>query len=170
MLRKVIGGKVIQHIDPETKQVVSQEFVPSQGPVFWEADKDEELPFPNKDDEFPITLEQPEKDLDNRLKEILENLPEHSLSMPCTKWDYENCFFVFRDIEEEADNLHKLIYEVDLPKWRKGYYILKQKWQEGKYHFCGVETPADWEDLCCWDACIIDALIQCSIFGEVIYG
>jgi hypothetical protein len=98
------------------------------------------------------------------IKEVVQNLPEYSQSLKCVSWKYDECKFKFYDDEESE------FHEVDLEKLCKGYDILKDLWKNKKLFFYGINTEEEFEDAGQWDAEIMDALIQCSIFGEVIYG
>ena len=97
------------------------------------------------------------------IKDVMGNMPEHSISLRCREWDYENCKYVFYDDEEDIS------YTINLSDLIKGFKILVQSVLNGKYSFYGVDNILTL-DGCDWDACIIDALVQCSIFKEVIYG
>jgi len=95
--------------------------------------------------------------------DIMSNFPESALCLSCRSWKYEDGVFEFYDPEENKtyiitiahvkEALPKFIREVDL----------------GHLHFYGI-TPANIYDACNWDAPISDALVQFTIFGEVIYG
>ena len=96
------------------------------------------------------------------VKELCGNLPEYSLSLHCLKWDYDNCVFVFFD---EYEKEH---HTVNLKQMVKGFNIMTKNW----------DTPDFEKDndlkidafLCNCDACFVDAMVQCAIFEEVIYG
>jgi len=101
---------------------------------------------------------------DELITDVLANLPEYSVSMQCKSWDYRNCVFKFHDYEEEKD------YVLDMDKARAGMKVLVQGILDGKYCFYGCKTMAEVLDPCCWDADVVDALVQCSLFGEIVYG
>ncbi len=94
------------------------------------------------------------------IKEVVQNLPEYSLSLDCTGWKYNELRFSFIDQE---DNKKYIIGPSELSK---GYDILKQKVEGKQLNFTGL----DWNDTGTWDASVVDALVQCAIFGDVIYG
>ena len=101
--------------------------------------------------------------------EIYQNLPECSMNLKCLSWNYgdrnpSEFRFEFLDYEEEEN------YEIDLKKAEKGIKILMEKTLKGEYYFYGCETIEDMSDLGNWDAEVVDAAVQCAIFGEVIYG
>jgi len=106
-------------------------------------------------------------------KEVLQNLPEYAMSFICHKWDYENCIFELsvRDWEdkEERDTIHTLTLEKAEEGMKKLLDMIKNK----KCFFYGINMPGDNGDIFDpgnWDAEIVDALLQISIFGKIIYG
>ena len=104
------------------------------------------------------------KDIEKLIKEVVQNLPEYSISLQCTEWKYEDCKFSFYDSDTDKDHLINLCMLV------RGYGILKKLWNDKKAFFDGIKSEEDWKDAGNWDADIVDALIQCSIFSEIIYG
>jgi len=117
--------------------------------------------------------------IDEFVAEILNNLPECSMSLKCIKWDYKNVCFEFIDPEDdEGGNDLKLT----LAKAREGFEVLMRLALEGKFYASGwdvgplityhqrksKERLMDWAGD--WDATVVDALVQCSLFGDVIYG
>jgi len=99
------------------------------------------------------------------IKEVVQNLPEYSVSMRCTGWNYDECIFNFVDDEDGGKK-----YTVNLPMLIKGYKKLKELWINQKAFFDGINTEMDWRDAGCWDCWVVDALIQCSVFNDIIYG
>lgn len=100
------------------------------------------------------------------LTELVENLPEYSISLACIGWDYDECRFTFKDEEDDDNALHTICYE-DI---ERGFKILVDGILQGK-HNIGITVV----DILCfdgadWDAEGVDCLIQCSIFGEIVYG
>ena len=93
----------------------------------------------------------------------MQNYPEYSFCLKCAKWDYKNVQFVFVDEEEDK------IYKVDRPMLKNGLKTLRSS--IGKPG--GVSSKC-WdgaiEDAGNWDSVCTDALVQCAIFGKVIYG
>ena len=102
--------------------------------------------------------------IEKLIREVMENMPEYSISLDCGMWDYKGCKYRFQDFESCE------VYHVDLEKLLKGYTIMRQKIADGKLH-CGLTLDdATWFDGGSWDAGAVDALVQCAIFGDVIYG
>lgn len=108
---------------------------------------------------FSLTVQVPTE----LVKSILENLPEYSLSFAVSTWDYESCVFKLIDQEEG-----------------KGYTLTLDKAIEGFKKICemifagqlpGLDITTDCLlDAGAWDSIATDALIQVSLFGDVIYG
>ncbi len=99
------------------------------------------------------------------IKSAMENYPEagYANSLRCVNWNYKKTEFVFVDEETEEE------YSVDLKKLKKGFTILLKVVEEGKYFNNGI-VPNFLSKGYDWDAQDYDALVQCAIFGEVIYG
>ena len=102
------------------------------------------------------------------LQSVMENFPESSECLKCTKWNYKKLEFNFFDEEEEVKysvNKEKLLAAIPLiftDKWGKGLTKVPANL------FNDTEVLEDW--LCEADAWDFDAFIQLAIFGEVIYG
>lgn len=112
---------------------------------------------------FEIDLD--DKKVDKLLKEVMENYPEASFCLRCIKWKYDQCKYKFLDEKEDKE------YLVTLSLLRKGFEILIGYILKGKYHFEGLDHSNLFDlDGGDWDAIAIDALVQCAIFGDVIYG
>lgn len=97
-------------------------------------------------------------------KEVVHNLPEHSISLQCTKYDYKNCRFEFFDSEDGKE------YLMNIHNGLLGIQMLIHAILDKKLFFTGCGTLDEVLDPCCWDANVVDALIQFSLFSEVIYG
>jgi len=98
------------------------------------------------------------------VKELLENLPEYAISFDCERWDYERCTFRLRDLESTG-----AAYTLTLDMAVKGFDKLCAEIESGKLHFEGL--LADYKvDGGQWDSLAVDALLQMSVLGEVIYG
>ena len=99
------------------------------------------------------------------IKDVMENYPEagRSASLNCTGWDYGKVEFSFFDIETDKE------HEINLESLKKGFDKFLNIVQEGKYFNNGV-SPNLLSKGYTWDAQDCDALVQCAIFGEVIYG
>lgn len=112
-----------------------------------------------------LTFEITEAQIDDFLREAMQNMPEASLSLACFEWDYEKMKFRFDDYEDSKS------YSVELPELRKGFKLMmtamvEQKEMPGIYK----EIMPDFLDSSNWDANALDCLVQYSIFGEAIYG
>ena len=96
-------------------------------------------------------------DVSKFLPELLENLPEYSLSVPCTNWRYEACEYRFVDT-----------YDEDRPTFEKGVEDFKKGLQLYVDNYRGkASTLLDPGN---WDAEMVDCLVQYTLFGEVVYG
>lgn len=100
---------------------------------------------------------------DELIKGLMENYPEASSGncLKCTNWDYGGVFYHF--IDEETEKRHC----VTLHGLRKGFKILINLALNGKYNNFASSALYDGGN---WDAIDVDALVQCAIFGKVIYG
>lgn len=125
-----------------------------------------------------LEKEIPDEQIEALIREVMQNYPEVSsgMALQCSQWNYDLCYFVFEDEEDGKE------YTVELSQLRHGFEILVKTalgMVPGE-RFC-VEgwNPSDvfktepelWDDwMSDWDATVIDGLVQCAIFGEVIYG
>lgn len=101
--------------------------------------------------------------IENLVKEIMENYPESSLNLYCYAYDYKHGRYSFYD--EETDNRYTItIKDVvkKFPEFVEG--IVKEKW-----HFCGLDKE-NFLDPVSYDAVALDGLIQLVILGDIIYG
>jgi hypothetical protein len=99
------------------------------------------------------------------VKEVMENFPEYSSpSLPCVRWNYKEMKFVFI-ISEDKENPKRV--ELNLQDLVKG--ISKMFPDIGVKYHNGL-TQAEMADASQWDATDADALVQYSLFGEVIFG
>ncbi len=100
------------------------------------------------------------------IRDVMENMPEYNVSMYCQMWDYKECRFKFQDLDGDCK-----FYDIGLEELSKGYTIMRKKIKGGKLHLDGITLQDDsWFDAGNWDALAVDALVQCAIFGDVIYG
>ena len=99
------------------------------------------------------------------IKEMMENYPEASSgnSLRCLKWNYKDMEFEFLDEEEDKT------YQVNMDLLREGLNKLLEIIADGKYFNCG-QTPNLLSEGYDYDSQDCDALVQCAIFEEVIYG
>jgi hypothetical protein len=104
-----------------------------------------------------------EDEADERLaREAFENFPEAAIAFDCRRWDYEAFDFEFVD---DAGKSHR----VRLTDALRGLRVFCGLVDAGKLP--GLELRAGYrEDTGLWDAAAFDALLQCAIFGRVIYG
>lgn len=118
-----------------------------------------------------VMIDIPEKQLIELANDIMENYPEYSFCLDCVGWKYEKGVFVFEDQEEEEEDGTPKRYTVTtLEIAAKGLPLFIQGVVSGKYHFCGVESLDNALDPCCYDSPSLDAVVQLTIFGDIIYG
>ncbi len=103
------------------------------------------------------------------VREAYENFPEASISLACNKWRYgtkpgETFEFWFTDVEGGGQH-----YVVKLPDAVRGFHRFVDLVTDGKLP--GLSLGPGWlTDTGEWDGECFDALLQCAIFGDVIYG
>jgi len=99
------------------------------------------------------------------IKEMMENYPEASggNSLRCLRWDYKNTEFEFLDEEENKK------YQVNMNLLKVGLNKFLKVIEDGNYFNNGV-VPNLLSEGYDYDSQDCDALVQCAIFGEVIYG
>lgn len=99
------------------------------------------------------------------IKQIMENYPEASSgnSLLCTKFDYKKCQFDFLDMETNKKML------VNMRLLKRGLIKLLEITNNGRYFNCG-QVPNLLSKAYDWDGQDCDALVQCAIFGDVVYG
>jgi hypothetical protein len=98
---------------------------------------------------------------DNFVSELLENLPEYSISFEVKSFNYKRNEFELMDYETGKD------YVLDLPTAENGFRLLIQKVTNSELPGLGLEEF--WEPGN-WDSYSTDALLQCALLGDVIYG
>lgn len=113
-----------------------------------------------------IELDQNEKE--QLIRDVMENFPEASEAggVPCIDWDYEKTEFVFVDSEGEKPQE----VTVNMESLLKG---LDKMWADiGVKYFNGNPdiTQETMTDPCNWDANDANALVEYTLYGEVIYG
>lgn len=111
--------------------------------------------------------------------EVTQNLPECCMSLRCISFKYgleyvngrftdkinpDNMKFVFVD-EEDGKR-----YTMTIKEAEKGVIMLIDKILNGKLFFTGCKSFADLMDMGNWDADVVDAMVQCAVLGDVIYG
>ena len=103
------------------------------------------------------------------IKDVTQNLPEYGLNLKCVGWKYDKCLFKFEDFEEALENGDPKAYTVTLPMLKKGFKKLVQMIGAGRLKGLNINL-GNITDGGEWDAECVDALVQCAIFGDVIYG
>lgn len=101
------------------------------------------------------------------IREVMESEPEASAGkcLPCVRFDYEKCVFVFLD-EEASDDQKGKYYTVTMEMLKRGLPVLVELVLTGKFKSPGFAPY----DAGTYDGESTDALVQCAIFGKVIYG
>jgi hypothetical protein len=107
-----------------------------------------------------VTIEFDEEKL---IHDVMENYPEYSVCLQCEKWNYKDVTFSFRDTEDGK------LHIVDMQRLRQGLQILLDHLDKGKLPGLSIDL-GNFLDTGNWDADCADALVQCSLFGGVIYG
>ena len=96
------------------------------------------------------------------INDVMGNYPEYSsMSLKCNGWKYKECLYRFEDMEDGK------IYNVNMEMLKKGLKIFVQMVLDGKDYKDFTGALLDVGD---WDGTDTDALVQCAIFGKVIYG
>lgn len=115
--------------------------------------------------EIKMTI--PDEKVEELVHDIMENYPEASSGpLECVDWDYDRVRYIFNEYEDETPTRHTVTKEMLV----RGFEILIGLIQEGKYHNGGLRLNDYLEDVGNWDAFDADALVQCALFGEIIYG
>lgn len=111
-----------------------------------------------------ITIEITDAEVEQFIKDVLENLPEASagMALQCVKYNYKDCIYEFVD-EEENEMKHTLTME----KAKKGLQLLVNDVVKGKVFVIDKAYLFDPGE---WDAFTVDALVQYSLLGECVYG
>ena len=124
------------------------------------------------------------------IRDVMQNFPEAGICLTCVEFDYDNLEFQFWDSEVDEDSASESIvsptiedldlrrsgivknavtYKIGKKELQKGLQILVDLLSKGGLQGLEISTanindPGNWDALCC------DALVQCAIFGDVIYG
>lgn len=124
------------------------------------------------------------------IKEVMQNFPEAGICLTCVDFDYNKLEFQFWDSDVDEDSANESIvpptienldlirsgivedavtYKLGKKELQKGLQILVNLLSKGDLQGLEINTtnindPGNWDALCC------DALVQCAIFGDVIYG
>lgn len=117
--------------------------------------------------------------------EVTQNLPECCMSFQCISFKYgleyvngqftdkiepKNMKFVFVDEEGELVNGKSKRYVMTIKEAEKGVIMLIDKILNGKLFFTGCKSFVDLMDMGNWDSEVVDAMVQCAVLGDVIYG
>ena len=109
-----------------------------------------------------------QKEKDIVIKSMMENFPEaSSSSLICTYFNYKNMVFDFVEDDEKTDSGIK--HRVDMTSLRKGFDILITLALNGEYKNYNFPIGIFGKNPD-FDATDCDALVQCAIFGKIIYG
>ena len=115
------------------------------------------------DTKFEISVEVS----DQLLLDLMQNFPESAqYCFACTDYDY------YKGAESSVgfeDTETGKLYRLTIPAMREGFKILMREVLNGKlpglpFDGCGLLDGS------AWDAYCLDALVQCSLIGEVVYG
>lgn len=122
--------------------------------------------------------------------DVMANYPEASACLTCISYNYKACRFEFWDHEVTADDANKsivpatvkdvelsrsglvrgaVIYVLDRAALDRGMEILLRKVFAGELRGLSL-NGGNVTDPGAWDMWCADALVQCAVFGEVIYG
>lgn len=114
----------------------------------------------------------PETFIWDLIMEVMQNCPECSSSLECVSWHYATCTYTFFDECESKQ------YQIGYQDLRKGFTKLIELTHEKKFRASGwdidpiiaptQEAFDEWASR--WDATVVDALIQCTLFDDIIYN
>ena len=99
---------------------------------------------------------------------VLQNLPECSISLRCTSWDYATPTTIdrcrFKLLEEDDDGKLSAIHILTLKRAVRAFKTLVEEWTDkGTYQ---IDTLLDAGN---WDAPMVDSLVQVAVLGEEVY-
>lgn len=123
------------------------------------------------------------------IDDVMACFPEAGMCLRCIAFDYRDCRFAFWDYGADADSpepsqvaptiesldtthgrvSRAVVYRIDRTDLERGMSTLLVLLRDGRLRGLGlsIETINDAGN---WDVWCADALAQCSIFGDVIYG
>ena len=126
-------------------------------------------------DSVALSFAIPQDRIDTLVKNVMQNYPEYSSpSLVCVEFNYNDCLYTFHDYDDDGTVTKHV---VDLSSLRKGFMKLIELRTAGKANFYGWNVEpllgdedawADWP--CDWDANVVDGLVQCALFDDIIYG
>lgn len=122
-----------------------------------------------------VTVDIPDGEILQLAKDIMDNMPEYAMNLRCVGWKYEKGVFLFEELgedEEELDGEGKpKRYTVTVEEIAaKGLKTFIERTLKGTYHFCGLDGLQELLDAGCYDAPAVDAIVQLTIFEDIIYG
>jgi len=124
------------------------------------------------------------------IEDVMQNFPEASQCLTCVSFKYEKMEFEFWDYEATPEskedsivpaviqdlNLRRsglvenaVTYKLTRKEIENGMKIMVELVFGGKLAGLGLGQD-NFNDAGSWDSWCADALVQCAIFGEVIYG
>lgn len=108
-----------------------------------------------------------EKHATDMVLDCYENFPEASISLDCVSWRYgrggHKFLFKFVDRETGAEHIVTMALAI------AGFHVFVNKVLAGELP--GLHLGPKWlTDAGAWDGDCFDALLQCAIFHDVIYG
>lgn len=106
-----------------------------------------------------IVLEEKDKEV---LGDILQCLPEYSVSMRCTHWKYVDSVFEF--VDDEDGSGYTMTFDMAWAAWQKWLDLVA----DGKLHY-GISMDG-LMDAGNYDANMVDDIVQIACLGEVTYG
>ena len=107
-------------------------------------------------------------DKDRIIREMMGDFPEaSSSSIICIRCNYKDMEFDF--IEDDEKTPGGVPHHVSMQNLRKGFNILIKLALYGEYKNYGFPAGIFGKDAN-WDAIDAEALVQCAIFGKLIYG
>jgi hypothetical protein len=114
--------------------------------------------------DYKMTITVPAAKMMELAYDIMCNYPEASFCLKCTSWKYSKGIFKFYDEEEDKEYTvtTQQIAEKGLPLFING--LLNKTW-----YFDGM-AAGDLLDAGSYDSGATDGVVQCVIFGDVIYG
>lgn len=127
---------------------------------------------------------------DTLVSDIMKSFPEAGMCLTCVEYDYKGMRFTFWDREVTPDTAEKSVvpatvqtmelsrsglvenmvtYRLTRTDLNRGMRVMVQMLAAGQLNGLDMNGHAI-GDAGNWDALAADALAQCAIFGDVIYG
>lgn len=129
-------------------------------------------------------------DADQLIDEVMSGYPEATCCITCVSYNYKKCQFEFWDHEVDQKTKNDSVipatiqnldlirsghvpfavtYKLDRHALQAGMAVLRDQIQAGKLRGLAIDMD-NFTDAGAWDCFCADALVQCAIFGDVIYG